>query len=125
MANETVGYIAQGAGLPPKPAPQRDDGSADRKPLSRSEPANDDGRVAERQAAKAEMTQQLLQRLEGGRLMPNTKLSIDRDPDSGKVIYRSVNMDTGEVIRQYPSEDALKVMQTMRLAEGFLIDRNV
>jgi flagellar protein FlaG len=75
--------------------------------------------------ARGERAQELLRRLEGGRLMPNARLSIDRDPGSGEVVYRSVNLDTGEIIRQFPSEEALKIMSAMRGAEGFLIDKSI
>ena len=53
---------------------------------------------------------------------PNTKLRIDRDESSGNFIYQSVDEETGEVIRQFPSEEILKVLSFYRELEGIAVD---
>ena len=53
---------------------------------------------------------------------PNTKLRIDRDEDSGNFIYQSVDEDSGEVIRQFPSEEILKMLSFYRELEGIAVD---
>ena len=52
----------------------------------------------------------------------DTKLSIDRDEDTGLFIYRTVDRRSGEVVRQFPPEDILKYIVSVRKAEGLVVD---
>lgn len=56
--------------------------------------------------------------------VPNTKLRIDRDESSGNFIYQSVDEISGEVIRQFPSEEILKVLSFYRELEGLAVDES-
>lgn len=52
----------------------------------------------------------------------NTKLSINKDDTTGLFVYRSVDRESGEVIRQFPPEDVLKYIVSVRKAEGLVVD---
>jgi uncharacterized FlaG/YvyC family protein len=58
-------------------------------------------------------------------LPPNSKLQIDQDKSSGTFIYRSVNPETGEIIRQWPPEKLLELRDYLREMEGMLVDKQV
>lgn len=55
---------------------------------------------------------------------PNTKLRIDIDESSGNFIYQSVDETSGEVIRQFPSEEILKFLSFYRELEGLAVDES-
>ena len=55
-------------------------------------------------------------------LPSNSKLQIDQDKETGTFIYRSINPDTGEVIKQWPPESLLKLREHIREMEGMLVD---
>lgn len=48
-------------------------------------------------------------------------LRFQVDESSGRTIIRIVNPDTGEIVRQIPSEEVLKTARTLREA-GILLD---
>jgi uncharacterized FlaG/YvyC family protein len=76
-----------------------------------------DQRIAELQEAVAKLIK---------KGMPsNSKLQIEQDKDTGAFIYRSVDPDTGEVIKQWPPEQLLQLRETLREMEGMLIDKEV
>ena len=52
----------------------------------------------------------------------NTKLSINRDDTTGVFVYRSVDRESGEVVRQFPPEDILNYIVSVRKAEGLIVD---
>jgi len=58
-------------------------------------------------------------------LPPNSKLQVSQDEDSGTFIYRSVNPDTGEVIKQWPPEQLLNLREALRELEGMLFDQQI
>ena len=55
----------------------------------------------------------------------NSKLQIEKDKETGTFIYRSINPDTGEIIRQWPPEQLLKLREHLRELEGMLVDKLV
>jgi flagellar protein FlaG len=56
-------------------------------------------------------------------LPASSKLQIEQDEETGAFIYRSVDPETGEVLRQWPSEDILKLRASLRDMEGLLVDK--
>lgn len=54
--------------------------------------------------------------------IPNTRLRIDLDDDTGQFIYQSIDRDSGEVVRQFPPEDLLNVLSAFRDVEGLAVD---
>ncbi|MEP5700999.1 MAG: flagellar protein FlaG, partial [Sneathiella sp.] len=54
--------------------------------------------------------------------VPSSRFSIDRDHDSGRFVYRLVNSDTGEVMKQFPGDYVLKRVAYYRDLEGLAVD---
>lgn len=76
-----------------------------------------DQRVEEMQAA--------MEKLIRKGLPSNSKLQIEQDKETGTFIYRSVDPETGEVIKQWPPEQLIKLREYLREMEGMLIDKKV
>lgn len=58
-------------------------------------------------------------------LADNERLTIEKDRTTGKFIYKTIDRETGEVIRQWPREKMLQAIGRFREAEGLLIDKKV
>lgn len=56
---------------------------------------------------------------------PSGRFSIDRDGDSGRFVYRLINSDTGEVLKQFPGDYVLKRVAYYRELEGLAVDSEV
>lgn len=57
--------------------------------------------------------------------IPNTRLRIDKDDETGRFVYYSVDDESGEVIRQFPPENILKFLSYYRGLEGLLLDDTI
>lgn len=55
----------------------------------------------------------------------STSLKISQDSDSGRFVYKSVDDETGEVVRQFPPEEILNFISRFRDAAGLLVDGEV
>ncbi|MCF6293836.1 MAG: flagellar protein FlaG [Robiginitomaculum sp.] len=55
----------------------------------------------------------------------NARLTIEKDHETGKYVYKSVNRDTGEVINQWPREKMLKAIAAYKNTSGLIIDQKV
>ena len=53
---------------------------------------------------------------------PDTKLRIDKDADTGRFVYKSVDTESGEVINQFPPETILQIISKFRDPEGLILD---
>jgi flagellar protein FlaG len=73
----------------------------------------------------ADTVEAALRKMDPPLIGQNERLSISRDPASGTFIYRSIDRETGEVIRQWPVESMLQFKAYLRHAEGVLIDSKV
>ena len=58
-------------------------------------------------------------------LPPNSKLQITQDESTGTYVYRSIDRDTGEVLKQWPSEQLLALREYLKEMEGMLLDKQV
>jgi flagellar protein FlaG len=76
-----------------------------------------DKRLAKLQEAMSKLIKQSLP--------SDSKLQIDQDEETGTFIYRSVDADTGEVLKQWPSEEILRLREALRDMEGLLVDTKV
>lgn len=47
------------------------------------------------------------------------------DAESGRVVVRVVNPDTGELVRQLPSEDALALARALGKLQGVFLEQKV
>ncbi len=52
-----------------------------------------------------------------------TKLKVDRDDDTGRIIFQTVMKKTGEVIRQVPSEEMIHLAKSLNMGKGLLVDK--
>jgi uncharacterized FlaG/YvyC family protein len=51
------------------------------------------------------------------------RLSIEHDAFVKAFVYRSVDNQTGEVIQQWPGEDALRLRRYLRQLAGLVVDK--
>ncbi|MBI1239812.1 MAG: hypothetical protein GC199_10785 [Alphaproteobacteria bacterium] len=51
-----------------------------------------------------------------------SRLSIDRDDQVERFIYRSIDRETGEVLGQWPADQVLHAMRHLREVEGLIVD---
>ncbi len=54
---------------------------------------------------------------------PNTHLSIEHDAATNRYVFKSVDENTGEVIRQYPTEQMLTQIAHVRRITGLTVDK--
>ncbi len=54
-----------------------------------------------------------------------TSLEISQDSETGRFIYKRIDDETGEVVRQFPPEEVLNFITRFREAAGLLIDGEV
>jgi len=52
----------------------------------------------------------------------NTKLRIDKDDDTGRFVYKSIDSESGEVVSQFPPETILQIISKFRDPEGLVLD---
>ncbi len=57
------------------------------------------------------------------KLPDNAKLSIEIDDDTGKVVYKSIDRETGETIKQYPPKAVLEQLAYYREIAGVSVDK--
>lgn len=53
---------------------------------------------------------------------PSTRLSIVHDEATGRYVFKSIDEKTGEVVRQYPTEDMLSQIARVREITGLTVD---
>ena len=53
-----------------------------------------------------------------------THLSIVHDEATNRYVFKSIDPDTGEVIRQYPTEQMLALIASVRRTSGLTVDKN-
>jgi len=52
----------------------------------------------------------------------STRLRIDKDDETGRFIYKSVDSESGEVVAQFPPETILEIITRFRDPEGLVLD---
>lgn len=55
---------------------------------------------------------------------PARELRVSRDEESARFVYTSVDIESGEVIRQFPPEEILRLVRAVREAAGLVLDEN-
>ena len=71
---------------------------------------------------RVEVVQAAVEKLIKKTLPSNSKLEVEKDKELGTFIYRSVNPDTGEIIKQWPPEKLLELRGFLKEMEGLLVD---
>ena len=74
---------------------------------------------------RVEILEQAVEKLIRRSLPSNSKLQIEQDAETGTFIYRSVDPETGEVLKQWPPEQLLKLRDSLVEIEGLLVDKQV
>jgi uncharacterized FlaG/YvyC family protein len=101
----------------------REIGTAQTRPqVPHASPAVADPATNLAQDQRTPKVQEALEKLMRQGLPSNTKLEIEKDKKTGTFIYRSVDPETGEVVRQWPPEEILKLRAALRDMEGLLVD---
>lgn len=52
-------------------------------------------------------------------------LKIDRTEQSGQFVYRILNPNTGDLVRQWPAEDYVNLIEYLQSKQGGLVDERV
>ncbi|MEO0411750.1 MAG: flagellar protein FlaG [Pseudomonadota bacterium] len=52
----------------------------------------------------------------------NLRIEVEKHEASGRFVYKAVNKDSGQVERQFPSEDMLKIMSSIEGRDGKILD---
>ena len=76
-------------------------------------------------AQRVEVLESAVEKLIRRNLPSNSKLQIEQDKETGTFIYRSVDPETGEVLRQWPPEQLLKLREHLSELEGMFVDTQV
>ncbi|MFC4349657.1 flagellar protein FlaG [Kordiimonas lipolytica] len=53
---------------------------------------------------------------------PNTRLRIDKDDETGRFVYKNIDTETGDVIKQFPPESILEFLSYYRHVAGLAVD---
>ncbi|SDD58042.1 MULTISPECIES: flagellar protein FlaG [Kordiimonas] len=53
---------------------------------------------------------------------PNTRLRIDKDDETGRFVYKNIDTESGEVIKQFPPESILEFLSYYRHVAGLAVD---
>lgn len=54
--------------------------------------------------------------------LTNSKLRIDLDRDAGRFVYQAVDINSGEVVQQFPAEEMLRILSFYRKEAGLVVD---
>lgn len=57
-----------------------------------------------------------------GESFANVRLEVEKHEDSGRFVYKAVNKESGQVERQFPSEDMLKILSSFEGRDGKFLD---
>ena len=57
--------------------------------------------------------------------LADTRLLIERDDNSGLFVYKFLDPETQEIVRQYPTEDMLRLMSGADEQEGLAVDDSI
>lgn len=83
------------------------------------------GVPSEEQQDQTETLQQRLEELANEALGDNTNLSVSFDEATDRFIYQTRNSESGEVVRQYPSEEFLNQISKLREVRGLVFEEKV
>ena len=96
-----------------------------RQQVSPASPALPDPATQLTRGQRVEVLEAAVEKLIRRSLPSNSKLQIEQDKETGTFIYRSVDPETGEVLRQWPSEQLLKLREHLCELEGLFFDQQV
>jgi flagellar protein FlaG len=71
--------------------------------------------------SEAEVLAEVVEQLSEVVTLMNKGLAFSVDEDSGSAIVKVMDIDTGDIIRQIPSEEALELAQKLQYVKGLLL----
>ncbi|MBB1456185.1 flagellar protein FlaG [Pseudoalteromonas sp. SG43-5] len=77
------------------------------------------------QPLEREQLEQMARQLQDFMGEMNRSLQFQVDEDSGRDVIKVLDKDSGEVIKQYPSEEVLNLVSKLSESAGILIDQTV
>lgn len=77
------------------------------------------------QPLEREQLEEMAQQLQDFMGEMNRSLQFKVDEDSGRDVIKVLDKDSGEVIKQYPSEEVLSLVSKLSESAGILIDQTV
>ena len=77
------------------------------------------------QPLEREQLEQMVQQLQDFMGEMNRSLQFKVDEDSGRDVIKVLDKNSGEVIKQYPSEEVLSLVSKLSESAGILIDQTV
>ena len=80
---------------------------------------------AEKDELGREQLEKMAQQLQDFMGEMNRSLQFQVDEDSGRDVIKVVDKNSGELIKQYPSEEVLSLVAKLSETAGFLIDQTV
>jgi flagellar protein FlaG len=80
---------------------------------------------AEKGELGREQLEKMAQQLQDFMGEMNRSLQFQVDEDSGRDVIKVVDKNSGELIKQYPSEEVLSLVAKLSETAGFLIDQTV
>lgn len=87
--------------------------------------AADERRVTKVRAAEGETAARPAASGPAASAVSQSRLTIEEDEATGAFVYRIIDQRTGEVLRQWPREDMLRMQQAIRAMRGAMLDRRV
>ena len=81
--------------------------------------------TTEHQPLEREQLEQMAQQLQDFMGEMNRSLQFKVDEDSGRDVIKVLDKNSGEVIKQYPSEEVLSLVSKLSESAGILIDQTV
>lgn len=69
--------------------------------------------------------QSAVEKLIRNSLPANSRLSIEEDKEAGTYVYRALDNTSGEILRQWPVEEFVRLREALREMEGMLLDVKV
>jgi flagellar protein FlaG len=77
--------------------------------------------AAKDQQSEAEVLAEVVEQLSEVVTLMNKGLAFSVDEDSGAAIVKVMDIDTGDIIRQIPSDEALELAQKLQDVKGLLL----
>lgn len=127
MTEVNFQITALGATALPSPAPRSGGEPAAYNRTDRLAEKIGAGKAADKKADSALTLETVAEAIERyiPEALPNTRLSIVHDKQTDLFIYKSVDRDSGEVVRQYPADEILRFIAFVRQSEGIVVDSSV
>jgi len=87
--------------------------------------SNADTAMQQQQPLEREQLEKVAQQLQDFMGEMNRSLQFKVDEDSGRDVIKVLDKSTGDVIKQYPSEEVLSLVSKLSETAGLLIDQTV